>query len=352
MAAGADGGRGLAQRCGSSEARVGTHGLVAQAHRRPRARRRRGPRLRRAALLRLHDAEAWTIAAPCGRRFGRRNAARRLAVGTSPGPTHKVLWPRRDVLPWPRRSRPTGAPDQEADDPSERAAAVLALVARRRNGVGPGPSTPARGERTACGSSTVSSVPDFTGDVQKGFEDEDGRSSTSMDDLGIADERTFDVRGAIQFKRGLEAARLLHAARLPGRHRGPEHLHLRRDALRARRRAWRSSMKGAYYGGDLEWDFLKGPHGIPGRGGRGQGVRRGHRAGRRRRSTRASSTPSARPSRARRRQPRSTPDASASRASSPGLSVGRPAAAPVDAEGARAVPRLRSPGRSWAATAI
>ena len=44
--------------------------------------------------------------------------------------------------------------------------------------------------------------PGLTGEVQKGSTDKDGTVVDVMDDLGIADKRTFDVRGAIQFKKG------------------------------------------------------------------------------------------------------------------------------------------------------
>src|SRR4029453_4699201 len=44
--------------------------------------------------------------------------------------------------------------------------------------------------------------PELTGEIQKGFGDQEGTLLNVKDDLGFQDENTFEIRGAIQVKRG------------------------------------------------------------------------------------------------------------------------------------------------------
>jgi len=105
--------------------------------------------------------------------------------------------------------------------------------------------------------------PGLTGEVQKGSTDKDGSVVDVMDDLGLADKRTFDVRGAVQFKKGWK----LRGSYMPFDYRGDTEVSSSftyGSTRYARFERVVSTMKGAYYGADLEWDFLKGPHGFLG----------------------------------------------------------------------------------------
>ena len=105
--------------------------------------------------------------------------------------------------------------------------------------------------------------PGLTGEAQKGSADNVGSVVDVMDDLAIADERTFDVRGAIQFKPGWK----LRGAYMPFDYKGDTEVSSSFNYGETRYLRFEhvvSTMKGAYYGGDLEWDFLKGTHGFLG----------------------------------------------------------------------------------------
>jgi len=84
-----------------------------------------------------------------------------------------------------------------------------------------------------------------------------------VEDLGLSDERTFDVRATIQFKPGwkirgsytpidYDGAREVDPAFTYG------------ETRFARFESVASSVKGAYYSADLEWDFVTGSHGFLG----------------------------------------------------------------------------------------
>ena len=105
--------------------------------------------------------------------------------------------------------------------------------------------------------------PSLTGEAQKGFEDKNGTVVDVTDDLGIADKRTFDVRGAIQFKRGWK----LRGSYTPFDYKGDTEVSRGFNYGETRYNRFErvvTTMKGAYYSADLEWDFLKGPHGFLG----------------------------------------------------------------------------------------
>jgi hypothetical protein len=105
--------------------------------------------------------------------------------------------------------------------------------------------------------------PGLTGDVQKGSTDEDGTVVDVMDDLGLADKRTFDVRGTIQFKKGWK----LRGSYTPFDYKGDTEVSSSftyGETRYARFERVVTTMKGAYYGADLEWDFLKGSRGFLG----------------------------------------------------------------------------------------
>jgi hypothetical protein len=105
--------------------------------------------------------------------------------------------------------------------------------------------------------------PSLTGEAQKGFDDKDGTVVDVTDDLGIADKRTFDVRGTIQFKKGWK----LRGSYTPLDYKGDTEVSRGFNYGETRYNRFErvvTTMKGAYYSADLEWDFLKGPHGFLG----------------------------------------------------------------------------------------
>jgi hypothetical protein len=105
--------------------------------------------------------------------------------------------------------------------------------------------------------------PSLTGDVQKGFANKDGTVVDVKNALGIADKRTFDVRGAIQFKRGWK----LRGSYTPLDYKGDTEVGTGfnyGETRYARFERVVTTVKGAYYSADLEWDFIKGPHGFLG----------------------------------------------------------------------------------------
>jgi hypothetical protein len=106
--------------------------------------------------------------------------------------------------------------------------------------------------------------PSLSGDVQKGFGDDEGTLVDVEDDLGFADDRTFEARATIQIARGHK----LRASYTPLEYAG--------NVARARRTFTFgqttyerftqvvSTFKGGYYAGAYEWDFVKGSKGYLG----------------------------------------------------------------------------------------
>ena len=105
--------------------------------------------------------------------------------------------------------------------------------------------------------------PSLTGEAQKGSADKDGTVVDVMDDLGLADKRTFDVRGTVQFKKGWK----LRGSYTPFDYKGDTEVNTTFDYGETRFVRFErvvTTMKGSYYSVDLEWDFIKGPHGFLG----------------------------------------------------------------------------------------
>ncbi|HUG53140.1 MAG TPA: hypothetical protein VMR21_06045 [Vicinamibacteria bacterium] len=105
--------------------------------------------------------------------------------------------------------------------------------------------------------------PSLTGEAQKGSGDRDGTVVDMVDDLGIADARTFDARGAIQFKRGWK----LRGSYTPLDYQGDveaQRAFNYGDTRYARFDRVVTRIKGSYFSADLEWDFVKGRHGFLG----------------------------------------------------------------------------------------
>ena len=105
--------------------------------------------------------------------------------------------------------------------------------------------------------------PGLSGDIQKGSGATDGTLIDLDDDLAIADKRTFDVRGTIQFKPGWK----LRGSYTPLDYKGDVEANRSftyGETRYARRDHVITSIKGGYFSADLEWDFFKGSHGFLG----------------------------------------------------------------------------------------
>jgi len=106
-------------------------------------------------------------------------------------------------------------------------------------------------------------MPDLTGTMQKGSRDGAGSIVDLNDDVALAKERTFQVRGAIQFHAGQKVRGSYTRLDYHG------DVTARRSFSFGESRFFRdnrvvTTVKGAYYGADLEWDLLKGPGGFLG----------------------------------------------------------------------------------------
>jgi hypothetical protein len=105
--------------------------------------------------------------------------------------------------------------------------------------------------------------PTLGGTVQKGFEERAGTVVDVVEDLAIGDERTFDVRATIQFKPGWK----IRGSYTPFDYNGDTEVDPAFNYGETRYARFEnvvSSMKGAYYSADLEWDFVTGSHGFLG----------------------------------------------------------------------------------------
>ena len=107
--------------------------------------------------------------------------------------------------------------------------------------------------------------PSLTGTVQRGDGETAGTLLELADDLGIGaeDERSYEVHGAIQFRPGhklrLSYTKLDYRAEIEARRNfifGSTRFERFNQVL--------STVKGAYYSAEYEWDFLKGSRGYLG----------------------------------------------------------------------------------------
>jgi hypothetical protein len=105
--------------------------------------------------------------------------------------------------------------------------------------------------------------PDLTGEIQKGFGTEEGTLVDVVDDLGLQDDRTFEARISLQFKRGHKLKGSYTPLDYAGDQDAPRKFtYGQTDFLRGQRVV--SRLKGGYYSADYEWDFVKGPRGFLG----------------------------------------------------------------------------------------
>jgi hypothetical protein len=106
--------------------------------------------------------------------------------------------------------------------------------------------------------------PTFTGDIQKGFGDEEGTLVDVVDDLGIEDDRTFEGRITLQFKPGHK----LRGSYTPLDYAGDVES-AQRDFTYGEtefqgREPVVTRIKGGYYSAAYEFDFIRGPRGFLG----------------------------------------------------------------------------------------
>ena len=106
--------------------------------------------------------------------------------------------------------------------------------------------------------------PEFTGKIQKGFGEAEGTLLDIVDDLGIVDDRTFEIRGGFQIKHGHK----LRGSYTPLDYKGSVEDAPRRftygQLLVNRDEPVESRIKGTYWSGAYEFDFIKGPRGFLG----------------------------------------------------------------------------------------
>jgi hypothetical protein len=106
--------------------------------------------------------------------------------------------------------------------------------------------------------------PGLDAEIVHGSATKEGTPLDLTDDLGVEDERTFEIRGAIQFKRGHK----LRGSYTPLDYKGemeeaPKNFTYGNTDFRRFDRVV-SSFKGAYYAASYEWDFLRGSRGYLG----------------------------------------------------------------------------------------
>ncbi len=106
--------------------------------------------------------------------------------------------------------------------------------------------------------------PDLTGTMIKGSRDAEGTVVDLNDDLGLEKDRTFQARGEIQFQAGQKLrgsyTRINYHGDVPS---APNSFSFGESRFITGNRIV-STIKGAYYSADLEFDFVKRPGGFLG----------------------------------------------------------------------------------------
>jgi hypothetical protein len=106
--------------------------------------------------------------------------------------------------------------------------------------------------------------PDLTGSMLKSSPDLDGTVVDLNDDLGLEKNRTFEARGAIQFKPGTKLRGTYTRIDYHGDvESAPNTFNFGESRFITGSRIV-STVKGGYYSADLEFDFVKGPGGFLG----------------------------------------------------------------------------------------
>jgi len=106
--------------------------------------------------------------------------------------------------------------------------------------------------------------PDLTGNMLKGSRDAAGTVVDFNDDLALVKDRTFQARGEIQFKPGQKLRGSYTKLNYHGDVVSAPHTFNFGESRFITGNRVVTTMKGAYYAADLEWDFVKGPGGFLG----------------------------------------------------------------------------------------
>ncbi|HEY2943037.1 MAG TPA: hypothetical protein VGN09_11455 [Vicinamibacteria bacterium] len=106
--------------------------------------------------------------------------------------------------------------------------------------------------------------PDLTGTMLKGSADADGTIVDLNDDLALEKDRTFQARGEIQFKAGQKLRGSYTKLNYHGDVASAPHTFSFGESRFVTGNRVVTTLKGAYYSADLEWDFVKGPGGFLG----------------------------------------------------------------------------------------
>jgi hypothetical protein len=106
--------------------------------------------------------------------------------------------------------------------------------------------------------------PGLDAEVVNGTPDKDGTPLDLTDDLGVEDDRTFEIRGAIQVKRGHKLRGSYTPLDYQGEIEEADRGFTYGNTDFARFDRVVSSFKGGYYGASYEWDFVRGSRGYLG----------------------------------------------------------------------------------------
>ena len=106
--------------------------------------------------------------------------------------------------------------------------------------------------------------PDLTGNMLKASRDADGTVVDLNDDLALEKDRTFQARGEIQFKPGQKLRASYTKLNYHGDVASAPHTFNFGDSRFVTGNRVVTTMKGAYYSADLEFDFVKTPGGFLG----------------------------------------------------------------------------------------
>jgi hypothetical protein len=105
--------------------------------------------------------------------------------------------------------------------------------------------------------------PTATGKVKKGAGGEEGTLIDIVDDLGIKDKRTFEARATLKIKTGHKLRASYTPLDYDGDQAAPRNFTFKNTTYFRTDRVV-TSMKGALYSGDYQWEFYQGPRGFVG----------------------------------------------------------------------------------------
>jgi hypothetical protein len=139
--------------------------------------------------------------------------------------------------------------------------AVLVLVLLGGSAFAQDPDVRPAAERYGLRLHYNTSVPDLSGDTRKGTED--SNFVDFNEDLGFQNERIFDARAIIQFKRGKKIRFGYTPLDYSGDQDAPKTFTYG-DTRFERFTRVHSSAKGGYLSADIQWDFVQKPWGFVG----------------------------------------------------------------------------------------